>query len=766
MAVSVVSGVVTRLSDLLAQEAIYLYGVSDKAHELQIELTRIQCFLKDADARQNESAFVKNSVAEMKDLAYDAEDVIATYALTVASRKGRGIQKVLKRCACILGEGITVHQVGSKIDAMKTRISNLKQSFQEYGIIRESTIQAGGPSSLNEPQPEQRKTYPYLDDDPVGFNNDLDKLVEILLKEEEGTRVASIYGMGGLGKTTLARMVYNDPRVKQYFNGGCAWVCISQQCQKRPVWEEIMINLLPQSQNDQKEKIKGWSDGDLIKKLREVQQKQKCLVVLDDIWKIEDWNILCEAFPVNDTRSKILLTSRKNDVASLANPRVVHNLECLNEVNGLELFEKKAISWRSATVQIGKVRRLAIISKSGENSIKGIKFNEYPYLRSLLHLPPPGPESYFKESRFKKFKLVRVLHLENFNNHQRKLPKDIRCLIHLRYLSLKGSTINEVPSSIGNLRCLETLDLRIGQRYDCSLLDYIHLICGKLELANLSYLHTLVNVQPKTIQIPTWFELNRLRVLKVRNNKRAHDAMQMLISGCPLVEKLNLCSLVKKLPEAHQFSPNIAKLTLELTHLKEDPMPTLEKLPNLKILRLRYDSFVGKDMVCSEGGFPLLQYLLLQTLVSLEEWRVEEGAMPSLCHLTIEHCYNLKSIPDGLRFVTTLRELEINDEDRLHEVKHVPSLVSENCDREFQKLKIDDEDRLHEVKHVPSLVSENCDREFQELKIDDEDRLHEIRNNSRRKMQASQDEFVEECLRTLAQAERQSIEAEHWRTCE
>ncbi|KAK9987888.1 hypothetical protein SO802_028127 [Lithocarpus litseifolius] len=230
MAVSVVSGVVTRLGNLLAQEAIYLYGVSDKAHELQTELTRIQCFLKDADVRQNESAFVKNSVAEMKDLAYDAEDVIATYALTVASRKGRGIQKVLKRCACILVEGITVHQVGSKIDAIKMRISNLKQSFQEYCIIRESTIQAGGPSSLNEPQPEQRKTYPYLEDDPVGFNDDLGKLVEILLKEEEGnTRVASICGMGGLGKTTLARMVYNDPRVKQYFNGGCAWVCISQQ---------------------------------------------------------------------------------------------------------------------------------------------------------------------------------------------------------------------------------------------------------------------------------------------------------------------------------------------------------------------------------------------------------------------------------------------------------------------------------------------------------------------------------------------------------
>ena len=92
---SVVSSVVTRLGNLLLQEAIYLKGVRDNVQELQTELKLMQCFLKDADARQNESAIVKQSLAEMKDLAYDAEDVIATYALTGASRQGGGVQKAL-----------------------------------------------------------------------------------------------------------------------------------------------------------------------------------------------------------------------------------------------------------------------------------------------------------------------------------------------------------------------------------------------------------------------------------------------------------------------------------------------------------------------------------------------------------------------------------------------------------------------------------------------------------------------------------------------
>ncbi|KAK9987893.1 hypothetical protein SO802_028132, partial [Lithocarpus litseifolius] len=239
--------------------------------------------------------------------------------------------------------------------------------------------------------------------------------------------------------------------------------------------------------------------------------------------------------------------------------------------------------------QNGKVRRLAM--ESDDNYIKGIKFSEYPYLRSLLYLLPCQNNrlqsySYFKESCFKKFKLVRVLHLENFQKHECKLPKDIRCLIFLRYFSLKYSNIQKVPSSIGNMRCLETLDLQVfsGSRVP-NVFKYIkqlkqlylpkyYRVCCKLELGNLSYLQTLVNVQPKTIQIPTWFKLNRLRVLKVMNNEWAQDAIQILVSRCQHIEKLHLYLPIKKLPDAHQFSPYLAKLTLSGTKLEEDPMET------------------------------------------------------------------------------------------------------------------------------------------------------------------------------------------------
>nr|POE70265.1 putative disease resistance protein [Quercus suber] len=318
---------------------------------------------------------------------------------------------------------------------------------------------------------------------------------------------------------------------------------------------------------------------------------------------------------------------------------------------------------------IGKIRRLAITLESNDNYFKGIKFSEYPYLRSLHYFVPP------KEFYFKKSKLLRVLNLKNYGEN---FPKDIGCFIHLRFLSLKNSKISKVPSSLGNLRCLQTLDLRLKYYKvrvpnvfkEMEQLRHLYLpsfywVSEKLELGNLCYLQTLLSVGLKTIKMPTSVRLN-LRILGlgdhdyrpflgVKTGEVVPHVIQVL-SIFPHVYTLVIDSGIKKLPETRLFPPNLAELGLVLTKLEEDPMPTLEKLPNLKILRLFANSFVGKDMVCSEGGFPLLQYLILCGLYSLEEWRVEERAMPSLYHLTIDSCYYLKTIPDGLRFLTTLQE--------------------------------------------------------------------------------------------------------------
>ena len=118
----------------------------------------------------------------------------------------------------------------------------------------------------------------------------------------------------------------------------------------------------------------------------------------------------------------------------------------------------------------------------------------------------------------------------------------------------------------------------------------------------------------------------------------------------------------------------------------QDPLLTLEKLLNLKFLN-GWDMFVGKKMACSPNGFPQLKVLVLRGLPNLHQWTIEDQAMPNLYRLSISDCNNLKTVPDGLKFITTLRELEIrwmpkSFKTRLgtagedyHKVQHVPSIV-------------------------------------------------------------------------------------------
>jgi hypothetical protein len=143
---------------------------------------------------------------------------------------------------------------------------------------------------------------------------------------------------------------------------------------------------------------------------------------------------------------------------------------------------------------------------------------------------------------------------------------------------------------------------------------------------------------------------------------------------------------MERLLEAQLFPPQLSKLTLWGCKLVEDPMVTLEKLPNLKYLS-GWEMYVGKKMVCSINGFPKLEVLAIRGFSNLEEWVVENQAMSHLYRLSISDCNKLKSVPDGLTFVAGLRELEIRwmpksfkiklgiDGEDYHKVQHVPSIV-------------------------------------------------------------------------------------------
>ncbi|XP_059632249.1 putative disease resistance protein At1g50180 [Cornus florida] len=311
----VVSFVVERIGDWLIKEANLLTGVRSQVKEIGDDLIRMKCFLKDADAKHKAGAIERNFVIEIQDIAYDAEDVIETFLLRLSFRRERrrgDIQYFFIRYGFVFNKFIDRHNVRSKIKAIKVRISQLSTSLQNYGIRSIAEGDQGSSSSAHERQRLLRRTYPHVfEEDFIGLENDVKKLVEHLLNEDKDSgnwhQTVCISGMGGLGKTTLAQKVYNHNDVKRHFDG-LAWACVSQQPQKQDVLQGILIKLIPEKEE---EEIRRMRDEDLTGLLHQVQLDKRCLIVLDDIWEKGDWDILKSAFPIGERScSKILLTTR------------------------------------------------------------------------------------------------------------------------------------------------------------------------------------------------------------------------------------------------------------------------------------------------------------------------------------------------------------------------------------------------------------------------------------------------------------------------
>ncbi|XP_010245030.1 PREDICTED: probable disease resistance protein RF45 [Nelumbo nucifera] len=326
---AVIRKVIDILGNLVLEEAIRWYRLREHVEWIERELRRMQSFLKDADAKQEGDYRVKNWVQDVRDLAHDSEDIIDAFLLKIIrnQRRRKGCAIFLRRSICIFCDHATTHEFTMEIEKLKRRVEDIKRSRDTYGI---GNLGSGGAEGAN--SEHDRQIFSQFDKpEVVGLENEINSLVGRLLDESIHSCVIAIVGMGGLGKTTITKKIYND--VKENFVC-CAWVYVSQK--PRPA-REILQDIGKQVGLNKQE----WEENVEENLLRFLQDK-RYVIVLDDLWANQVWDNLNVVFPKGANGSRIILTTRIIGVAKHAAPcSPVHTLRYLNQEESWELFSRK-----------------------------------------------------------------------------------------------------------------------------------------------------------------------------------------------------------------------------------------------------------------------------------------------------------------------------------------------------------------------------------------------------------------------------------------
>ncbi|XP_059638545.1 putative disease resistance RPP13-like protein 3 [Cornus florida] len=186
----------------------------------------------------------------------------------------------------------------------------------------------------------------------LGFDEDIRTLMELLAGDhEKDLKYIPIVGMPGLGKTTLARKVYNNPFIVYYFHIR-AWTYVSQVYQKR----DILLSIINSACIHVFGNIRNMSDEELGEHFYKALEGKRYLVVIDDLWSIEAWDVLKRYFPNDRNGSRIVFTTRLVNVA-MALQAKPHHLSFLNEDESWNLLRFKVFRKESCPIdliEIGK----------------------------------------------------------------------------------------------------------------------------------------------------------------------------------------------------------------------------------------------------------------------------------------------------------------------------------------------------------------------------------------------------------------------------
>nr|GEV97108.1 NB-ARC domains-containing protein [Tanacetum cinerariifolium] len=299
-------------------------------------LSHIQSFLEDASQKEVTQVAVKKWLNGLQHLAYDIDDVLdalATHAMYHEfTNDPEGMSSKVRKLipACCTNFSLSTRMDG-KFNCITTRLQELIDEKNNLGLI----LKDGGQKSKN------RNYQTSLVDarSIVGREGDKKELLQKLLGDEPSSpnfSIVPIVGMGGIGKTTLARLLYDDQQVKDHFELK-AWVCVSEDFDCFNISKVIFQSVGGENKN--------FADLNLLQAaLNNQLTGKRFLLVLDDIWSenLEDWETLAAPFFEVARGSKIIITTRKRELLRKLGHKCPYDLQRLSHNDAFSLFGRHA----------------------------------------------------------------------------------------------------------------------------------------------------------------------------------------------------------------------------------------------------------------------------------------------------------------------------------------------------------------------------------------------------------------------------------------
>ncbi|XP_023871635.1 disease resistance protein RPM1-like [Quercus suber] len=340
---AVVELLIENIISILSNGASLLWGARDAIEDIKDELISMRSFLVDADRKEVGREGEKTWVANVRDWAYDVEDIIDEYMYHMNHQQICGQSSWNLHHTINFPKNLWVRrQTATKIQKINEKIKGtIPERKQRYGIDH-----IEGTSSKDNQKWVVRHAESSLffeEDELVRVEKKRQLIMGWLMDGEPHLTVISIVGMGGSGNTTLAANTYNNDDVKKHFDC-CAWITISQAYELEDVLRSLIMEFHKSRKETNPADLNSMNYRLLVNTLVNYLEKKRYLLVLDDVW---DTNLLDQikvSFQDSCIGSRIILTTRKEDVACyhLGGKHHIHHIQLLQNEEAWQLFCKKA----------------------------------------------------------------------------------------------------------------------------------------------------------------------------------------------------------------------------------------------------------------------------------------------------------------------------------------------------------------------------------------------------------------------------------------